>query len=149
MRNYDARRHAIYLSGAIEYAADANSWRNKMYKELSNFYDVIIPNSNCPYEKTDKEYRSYIKQNFIVPDMISVTISEYFFVKLDPGVFKGAGTISELTTACWMGKHIAYFLDGIKEEEIPGWTLGCLHNAQQVISIDSAIEMYKRFITYI
>ena len=135
---------AIYTSGSIEYSKDPDSWRLKMLKSLHFRYNVIIPDSKgCPYDKTEEEYKSWIKKEFIMPDMISVATSQYFFVKLDAAVFKGAGTISELTTACWLGKHIVYMLDKIEEKDIPGWTLGCLTGAIKVSSIDEAIELYK------
>ena len=74
--------------------------------------------------------------------MIDVTTSRYFFVKIDKAVFKGAGTISEITTAAWMGKDLVVLLEGVKLTDIPEWTLGCLAGATFVDSIDEAINLY-------
>lgn len=134
----------LYLSGSIEFSKDAESWRKYMYRKLHYWYNVIIPvEAQPPFEKTDPEYAAFIKKNFVIPDMIDVTTSKYFFVKLDKAVFKGAGTQGEITSACFMGKHIIAYLDGIKLEKIPGWIIGCLDDATFVDSIDEAIELYR------
>lgn len=136
---------ALYLSGSIEKSEDPDTWRKKMFRELHSYYKVIIPNkADLPFEKDDPEYKTWMKNKFIMPDMISVSTSKYFFVKIDHQVFQGAGTISEVTTACWLGKDIIVFLDGITEKEIPSWTLGCLDGVIFVSSINEAIEIYKR-----
>jgi len=135
----------LYLSGIVEYAKDPRSWRNDFYDALHKDYKVFIPvSAQPPYAKTDPEYKTWIKERFVMPDMIEVATSGYVFVKFDPAVFKGAGTISEVTTAAWMGKHIVYWCDGIKEEKMPGWTLGCLADAIKVNSINAAIDLYKK-----
>jgi len=140
----DQDKPGLYLSGSIEYNKDPNSWRIKMMRALHFRYNVIIPYAkSCPYDKTEPEYKLWIKQEFIVPDMIGVVTSQYVFVKFDPAVFKGAGVVSELTTACWTGKHIVYLLDQIEEKDIPGWTLGCLTGAIKINTIEDAIELYK------
>lgn len=137
-------RPKMYLSGSIEYAKDPESWREKMYKALHKDYKVFIPiSAQPPFSKTDPEYKLWIKENFVMPDMIEVATSSYIFVKFDQAVFKGAGTLGEITTAAWMGKHIVYWCDKIKEEEMPGWILGCLADATKVNSIEEAVELYK------
>ena len=115
-----------------------------MFKELKKDYNVIIPKvAFCPYTKEEEKYKEWIKINFVIPDMEDVLKSEYFFVKLDKGVARGSGTYGELTIAGYLNKSIVYFLDGIKETDIPGWSLGCLANAIKVESIDDAIKYYK------
>jgi hypothetical protein len=134
----------LYTSGAIEASSDPLSWRKKMYKELHKKYNVIIPDPMMPpFSKTDEEYPEWVRQNFIMPDMHDVATSRYLFVLLDKAVFKGAGTISEVSLACWLGKEIVYVLDGIMKKDLPGWVLGCLADAVQLQSIDDAIEYYK------
>ena len=135
----------LYLSGAIEASKDPNSWREKLYKALYRKYKVIIPvaKTKCPFDKQDPEFAEWIMTKFILPDMIDVTTSRYFFAKIDKAVFKGAGTISEITTAAWMGKDMIILLDKIKLSDIPEWTVGCFANATFVDSIDEAIEVYK------
>jgi hypothetical protein len=134
---------AIYLSGSIEYSKNFKFWRNLMYKKLHTHYKVIIPDkADCPFDKEDAEYKGWMRENIIMKDMVDVATSKYFFVKLDKAVFKGAGTISEVSTAAWLGKDIVVFLDGITEEKIPSWMLGCLSGAVFVNSIDEAIKLY-------
>ncbi len=135
----------LYLSGSMEHSSDSETWRKKVYKSLHPHYKVIIPNkADIPFEKTDPEFKVWMKEKFVMPDMISVSTSKFFLVKLDKGVFQGAGTISEITTACWLGKDIVVFFDGITEKEMPAWTLGCLEGAIFVKDVDAAIDLYKK-----
>ena len=135
----------LYLSGAIEHAiGNPNKWRQKMHKELYKDYKVVIPYAkDCPFKKDEELYKSFIKEQFIMPDMSDVAKSQYFFVKIDKGVFKGAGTVSEMALAAWLGKHIIYMYENIKEIDMPGWSLGCLEGGIRVASIDEAIQIYK------
>lgn len=136
---------AIYLSGSIEKSDDPDTWRKKVFKALHSSYKVIIPNkADLPFDKDDPEYKVWMKNKFVMPDMISVSTSKYFFVKIDKNVFQGAGTISEITTAAWLGKDMVVFLDGVVETEIPSWTLGCLDGAVFVDSVEEAIALYKK-----
>jgi hypothetical protein len=138
-------KSALYLSGSMEYSDDPNTWRKKMFRNLHHHYRVIIPNkADIPFSKDDPEYKIWMKEKFIMPDMINVSTAKHFFVKIDKGVFQGAGTISEITTAAWLGKDMVAFLDGILETEIPSWTLGCLDGAIFVSSIDEAITFFKK-----
>ena len=144
MSNIYKSRPQIYLSGSIEYQKKHHAWRKRMYKALHRKYRVIIPEkADCPFDKGEPEYRSWIHDNTVMKDMINVATAHYFFVKLDKAVFKGAGTISEITTAAWMGKDMIVMLDDIKETSMPTWTLGCLDGAVFVDSIEEAIELYK------
>jgi hypothetical protein len=136
----------IYLSGAIEYSADAYSWRQQIYNELSSLYKVIIPKAaDIPHPKTDNKYKDFTYKYFVLPDIKHILKSEYMFVKIDKAVLCGAGTISELTFACFYKKQIVYILsDGLQEKDLPGWLLGCLHKAFKVHTITEAIEYYKK-----
>jgi hypothetical protein len=137
-------RPALYLSGSIEHQKNHKVWRNQIYKALHRNFKVIIPDKAIsPFEKTDVEFKEWMRDNFVMKDMINVATSQYFFVKIDNAVLKGAGTISEITTASWLGKHMVYILDGVKEQSLPSWMLGCLAIAEQVNSIEEAIEVYK------
>lgn len=137
-------KKSIYLSGSIEFSKDPVSWRNHVQKCLCKYYNVINPKSAfCPFTKEEEGYKEWIKTNFVLPDMHLVMTCDYFFVKLDKGVARGSGTYGELTMAGYLNKHIVYFLDGIKESEIPGWSLGCLAGATKIASIDEGIELYK------
>ena len=137
---------SIYLSGSIEFSKDPDSWRKKMNRALCHTYNVIIPDTmEPPFEKTDEDYRAWTRDNFILPDMTVVATSQYFFVKLDKGVFKGAGTISELTLASWLGKDIIVLIDGVKMEDIPGWTIGCLAGATFVNNVEEGIDIYREY----
>ena len=136
-------RPGLYLSGSIEKSDDPNTWRKKMYKALHKNYKVIIPDkADIPFDKTDPEYKAWMKAKFIMPDMINVSTSKYFFVKIDDAVLHGAGTISEVTTAAWLSKNMVVFIDKIKETDIPSWMLGCLDGATFVTSIDEAISVF-------
>ena len=138
------RKNTIYLSGSIEASTDPLSWRKQMFRALHKKYNVIIPDPmQPPFDKTDEEYPDWVRQNFIMPDMHDVATSRYCFVLLDKAVFKGAGTISEIALACWLGKEIVYMLDGITKEEMPSWVLGCLADAIEVKSIEEAIDYYE------
>jgi len=135
----------LYLSGSIEFAKNPDSWRNKVFKALHKQYNVIIPKAiEPPFEKTEEEYKGWIKESFIMPDMTNVATSKYILVKIDTAVFKGAGTVSEMSLACWLGKDIVYVLDNIEEKDMPGWALGSLANAKKVASINEAIDYYKK-----
>jgi len=135
----------LYLSGSIEYSKDYKGWRNKMFKALHSYYKVIIPErANCPFDAADPEFKAWIKENTVMRDMINVSTSQFFFVKIDRAVLKGAGTISEITTAAWLGKNMLVLLDGLTEEKLPTWMLGCLANADFVNSIDEAIGVYRK-----
>ena len=138
------KKPAIYLSGSIEYSKTHKRWRNKMHKVLHRKFRVIIPEKvDCPFEKSDPEFQAYIHENIVMKDMINVITSRYFFVKIDKAVLKGAGTISEITTASWQDKHMVVMLDGLNPQDLPTWMLGCLAGAEFVNSIDEAIEIYK------
>jgi len=137
-------RPAIYTSGSIEHNKNHGVWRKKMYRALHKQYNIIIPDAlPCPFDKEDEEYPQWIKQKYIMPDMHDVATSRYFIVLLDPAVFKGAGTISELSLACWLGKEIVYVLNDLEKDDIPGWAIGCLAGAVELDSIESAIKYYK------
>lgn len=138
-------RPGLYLSGSMEHSADPDTWRKKFYKALHYYYKVIIPNkADIPFDKDDPEYKVWMKEKFIMPDMINVSTSKYFFAKIDKGVFQGAGTISEITTAAWLSKEMVVFIDGVAETAIPSWTLGCITGATFVDSIDEAITFFKK-----
>jgi hypothetical protein len=137
-------KNSIYTSGSMEYNDKCLVWRKEMNRKLHYWYKIIIPDPTpCPFDKEDEEYSKWVREHFIMPDMHDVATSRHFFVLLDPAVFKGAGTISELSLACWLGKEIVYMLDGIEKKDIPGWVIGCLTGAKQVSSIEEAIEYYK------
>jgi len=139
------QKPGLYLSGSIEHSKNYKKWRNKMYKKLHSYYDVIIPDkADCPFDKDDIEYKIWLKKNIIMRDMVNVATSQYFFAKIDKAVFKGAGTISEITTAAWLGKDMIVFLDGVQEKDLPGWMLGCLSGAVYVNSIEEAIDLYLK-----
>ena len=134
---------SIYLSGSIEFSKTYKEWRNAFYKALHRKYKVIIPDkANCPFDKSDLEYREWMRENIVMRDMVNVATSQYFFAKIDKAVLKGAGTISEITTACWLGKHMIVMMDGIKITSLPSWMLGCLAGVEFVDSIEEAINRY-------
>jgi len=138
------KKSAIYLSGSIEYSKTHKKWREKMYKGLHRLFRVIIPEkADCPFDKSDPEFQVFIHENIVMKDMINVITARYFFVKIDKAVLKGAGTISEITTASWQDKHMVVMLDGLKTQDLPTWMLGCIAGAEFVDSIDEAIELYK------
>jgi len=134
----------IYLSGAIEFTTDAYSWRNTMFRELHDTYEVVIPDLiPCPFTKDDDEYGAWVKKNFILPDMKDVATCHKFFVYIDHTY--SSGTYGELSLAAWLNKDIVCFLDkGIKVNELPMWILGCLSDCTFVNSINDAIIYYKK-----
>jgi hypothetical protein len=135
---------AIYLSGSIEYSKSHKAWRSKIYKALHRTYKVIIPDKiDCPFDKPDPEFGHWVHDNTVMKDMVNVATSQYFFVKIDKAVLKGAGTISEITTAAWLGKDMVVMFDGVKKEKLPSWMIGCLAPAQEIESIEEAIDVYK------
>ena len=144
MEKPERSKPGLYLSGSMEYSKNYKRWREKMYKNLHHFYKVIIPDkAECPFDKSDLEFKHWMKEKIVVKDMIDVSTSQYFFVKIDKAVLKGAGTISEITNAAWLGKNMLVMLDGIREDHLPSWMLGCLANAEFVNSIDEAIGVYR------
>lgn len=141
----DRSKPSIYLSGSMEHSSDPDTWRKKVFRSLHTNYKVIIPNkADIPFDKDDPEFKIWMKEKFVMPDMISVSTAKYFLVKLDKGVFLGAGTISEITTAAWLNKDMVVFMDGITDKDIPAWTLGCLDGAIFVDNVEEAINLYKR-----
>jgi hypothetical protein len=137
----------LYESGSMEFSKDPNTWRNKMYAELCDLYDVIVPIAKfCPYNKSNILYREWIKKEFVIPDMEYVLKCDHFFVKLDKAVARGSGTYGELTLAAYLNKPIVYMLDNIKIEDLPGWSIGCLYNATEVANIDEAVKYYKNLL---
>ena len=133
---------SIYTSGAIEFSEDAYAWRNCIYKELHQAYNIIVPDLiPCPFTKEDKEYGAWVKNNFILPDMKDVATSNYFFVYIDH--VYSSGTYGELSLAAWLGKDIVCFLDGIELKSLPMWVVGCLSEATFVDSIEDVIKYYK------
>lgn len=138
------RRDCLYLSGSMEYNNKCDIWRDKMYLALRHKFHVIRPwNANIRYGKGSPEYSKFVYHNLVMPDLSDVSRSRFFFIKIDPAVFKGAGTISELSLAAFYNRQILAFIDGVKKEEMPGWMLGCLARANFATSIDQAIEYYK------
>ena len=138
-------KRAIYTSGPIEFSEDAYAWRQKMFRELDPYYNVIIPDSiKCPYIKTDAEYGAWIKKHYILPDMADVAMSHHFFVLIDH--VYSSGTYGELSTAAWLGKDIVCCIQGVKKEELPMWIIGCLEDATMVDSVDAGIKHYKSLI---
>jgi len=135
-------KKSIYLSGPIEFTTDAYTWRNKIYRELHDDFDIIIPDLiPCPFTKTDSEYGAWIKKHFILPDMKDVAVSNYFFVYIDH--IYSSGTYGELSLAAWLGKDIVCLLDNVKLESLPQWIIGCLSGATFVNSVEDGIKYYK------
>jgi hypothetical protein len=139
------KRNTLYTSGSIEFNKDPNTWREHMRNELKHKFHVIIPwAASPPAAKGTPEYNEWIHRNFVMPDMSDVARSRFFFIRIDEGVLKGAGTISELSLAAWFNRYIVAFLDGVKIGELPGWMCGCLNTARFVNSIEEAIEHFKK-----
>ena len=131
----------------MEYNKDPTTWRQKMYEALRYKYHVIIPwMCEPPFKKGESKYSKWVYHNFVVPDLSDVTRSQYFFIRIDPGVLKGAGTISELSLAAFLNRHIVAVIDRVERKNLPGWMLGCLVKAHFVLNINSAIEYYKKLI---
>ena len=130
-----------YTSGPIENTKDAYTWRHKMVRELSNHYDIIVPDQMvCPYQKTDPEYGAWIKHWYVLPDMAAVATSKHVFVLIDHCY--SSGTYSELSVAAWLGKDIVCCLDGVNLLDLPLWIRGCLDGATFVDSVDAGIRHY-------
>lgn len=138
-------KKVLYLSGSIEYSKDPSSWRNTMEKELYTKYEIINPAAQyCPLVKNNStEYKKWIYDRFVIPDIEYVLKCSHFFVKIDKATGRGSGTWSELTLATYLNKHIIYMFDNITPPDIPGWSLGCLAYALQVNTLDEAIKYYK------
>lgn len=140
-------RDSLYTSGSMEYNKDPDTWREKMGNALKLRVHVIKPiTMSVPFKKGEEGYAQFVHRSFIMPDLSDVARSKYFFIKIDKGVLKGAGTISELSLAAWMNKHIVATLDGVKIEECPGWMVGCLATATFVKNVEEGIELYKRIL---
>lgn len=136
-------KKSIYLSGPIEFTDNAYVWRNHMYRELHEYYDIIIPDLiPCPFTKGDSEYGAWVKKHFILPDMKDVAVCNNFFVYIDH--IYSSGTYGELSLAAWLGKDIVCLLDGVQLSSLPQWIIGCLCGSTYVNSIDDAIQHYKR-----
>lgn len=138
-------KKSIYLSGPIEFTNDAYAWRNFMYKELHNDYDIVIPDIiPCPFNKGDEGYGAWVKKHFILPDMKDVMICNNFFVYINH--VYSSGTYGELSLAALLGKNIVCFLDGVVLKELPMWVHGCLSEAVFVNSIEDGIKHYKELL---
>jgi len=137
---------SLYLSGPIEFTDSAYVWRNHMYRDLHEDYDIIIPDLiPCPFTKKDDEYGAWVKNNFILPDMKDVMVCNNFFVYIDH--VYSSGTYGELSLAALLGKDIVCYLDKeIKVEKLPMWVIGCLDGAEYVKSINDAIGYYQALI---
>lgn len=142
-------KKTIYTSGAIEFSKDPLTWRNQLVRALCKTYTVINPKEVfCPYTKSETEYKDFIFKSCVIPDMEFVMKCDYFFVKIDKNnITYASGTWGELSLAAYLNKHIVYYLDDVKEEEISGWVLGCLTKAIKVNSIKDAIDLYKQLAT--
>ena len=83
-------------------------------------------------------------------DICDVISCQELFIKIDRDVFKGAGTVSEITFGCVYNKPMVYWMDGIKMKDIPGWVQGCLCDAKKVSGIRQAIDYYlcRKIICY-
>ena len=135
-------KKSIYLSGPIEFTDNAYAWRNHMYRDLHDDFDIIIPDLiPCPFSKGDEGYGAWVKKHFILPDMKDVAVSNHFFVYIDH--VYSSGTYGELSLASWLGKDIVCFLDGVELKSLPQWIIGCLSGSIYVDSIDEAIKHYK------
>lgn len=139
------KRNTLYTSGSIEFNDDPNTWREHMRNELKHKFHVIIPWAAVPpSEKGSIIYNEWVLRNFVMPDMADVARSRFFFIRIDKGVLKGAGTISELSVAAWFNRYIVAFIDGVDIKDLPGWMCGCLTNAHFVNSVEEGIEHFKQ-----
>jgi hypothetical protein len=140
------KKENIYLSGSIEFSLDAFSWRNELEQALLHKYNVIIPIAKAvTTSKYSKKYKEYVYKYFVRPDIDDVIKSKYLFVKIDKAVLRGAGTISEVCFASYFKKNIVYWItDNLKEPDLPGWLLGCLHRGTKVKSIEEAVRYYNK-----
>ena len=136
----------LYLSGSIEFSKDPAGWRNQMERELTSIYKVINPAAQfCPLDKDDtKEYKQWIFERFILPDVRDVMVCSHFFIKIDKTTGRGSGTWGELTLAAYLNKKIIYWFDNINPKDLPGWALGCLTNGIKVDNIEEAIKLLKK-----
>lgn len=136
----------LYLCGSMEYSKDPSSWRNKMEKELRGQYEVISPPIKfCPVDKGDTfEFKTWIRDNYIMPDIHDVMRCSHLFIKIDKATGRGSGSWGELTIATYLNKHIIYMIDDIDVVNIPSWSLGCLTHAYRVDNIDHAIKYLKK-----
>lgn len=125
---------------------DAYTWRERLAKGIRTKYNVIIPEAKDPkMKKSHPNYRRWVYELYIRPDISDVLRSKYLFVKIDKAVLRGAGTISEVCFAAYYRKNIVYMLtDGLKEKDLPGWMLGCLVKATKVKTIKEAVEYYNK-----
>ena len=139
------KKPVLYTSGSIEYAEDPFWWRKKIKKAVGKKYTVIIPRSmTSKYKKDDPRYRTWVKKTFVMPDFNEISACDCFFIQICKTTFKGMGTPSELSFAAWLGKPIVAWIDGVKLNDMPGWTLGCLDGAKLCSSLEEAIDHYKK-----
>lgn len=134
----------IYLSGAIEKSDSPFKWRMEMKKALEPDYDVIVPAGlelppNCSFVDRQK----IIKYEIILRDINDVISCQEFFVKIDPAVLRGAGTISEITFATIYNKNITFLLEDVVIDNVPGWVQGCLHGQTMVNGVQEAIAHFR------
>jgi hypothetical protein len=139
----------IYLSGAIEKSENPFKWRLEMKKGLEPDYDVIIPNElelppNCSFLDRQK----IIKYDIVLKDINDVISCQDFFVKIDPAVLKGAGTLSEITFATIYNKPIVCYFDDITIQDAPGWVQGCLYGATILSGVKDAIGHFRDKLGY-
>ena len=135
----------IYLAGAIQRSKDPYTWRFKIRDGLESDYDVIIPEDklDLPPKFSLEDRQKAIYNDIIFRDIDYTVFCKEFFVKLDPDVFKGAGTVGEITFACYIHKPITCWFDGMTAQDVPGWVLGCLYGATMVGSAEEAIAHFR------
>jgi hypothetical protein len=130
----------IYLYGAIERSDNPFQWRQEIKSKLEPDYDVIVPTGlELPPDCSFLDRQKVIKYDIVLKDINDVISCQEFFVKIDPAVLKGAGTLSEITFATIYNKPITCWFDGISIQDAPGWIQGCLYDTSVVSGIKEAI----------
>lgn len=135
----------IYLAGAIQKSADPFTWRLDFKKALENEYDVIVPGDklDLPPNPSLAQKQKAIKYGIIIKDICDVISCQELFVKIDPAVFKGAGTLSEITFGCIYNKPMVCWFEDMGIKDTPGWVQGCLYGATMVDTLPQAIDHFK------
>jgi len=147
----------VYLSGAIEHAADGGrSWRRQIASFLADElgHRVYDPAADEKKNLTDEERRSFRSWKVEEPSRYQTVVrkiigwdldriereTDYLVALWDEESARGGGTAAEITIAYRLGKAV-YLVLGMPKERASGWILAA---ADQVFEDFEQLKGYLR-----
>ncbi len=152
-----------YLSGGMEFAKNEGAdWRSEIEGWIRKNLKHTVYNPNRESERylsrrfpsgrfRDLKFENLERFKEIVGDLVDLDSREiahrtdYVVCFWDESAQRGAGTKGELTIARFLQKPV-YMVTEVREEEIPGWVLGCTTNIFGSFDEleDFLLEKYRR-----